>query len=136
MDGLHVGGIFSWNLTPTCCCISSVPIPDALPAPNLAVRRDAQLAGPDPQPSSPAAAAREPEQAQQQQQQQQQHSGEGSQLHPELPLAPEDEPAAEAGVVVELEEGAIRFVKVGCCAACMLVAQRAEIGCLRLAWFC
>ncbi|PRW58868.1 Transcription factor ABORTED MICROSPORES [Chlorella sorokiniana] len=54
-------------------------------------------------------------QQQQQQQQQQQDSGEGSHPpHPELPHAPEDEPAAEAGVVVELEEGAIRYVKVTC----------------------
>jgi hypothetical protein len=37
-------------------------------------------------------------------------SGEGP--HPELPLAPDDDDASEAGVVVECEEGAIRYVKV------------------------
>lgn len=37
-------------------------------------------------------------------------SGEGP--RPELPLAPDEDAASEAGVVVECEEGAIRYVKV------------------------
>ena len=81
----------------------------------MPARRDAELVWQDSQLPQAAAAAHEAqlgEQQQQQQQQQQQHSGEGGHLHPELPHAPEDEPAAEAGVVIELEDGAIRYVKV------------------------